>query len=205
MKTNEQYSDAIHKLAPSGFIMPAPQDDTNLSTLFSAFADALLAVDNEANDILSDTFPDSAGSFLTDWERVLGLPREGISGQTAQERRDVVLAWLNISPYSTKQFFIDIAAVMGFTITVEDKEDDAGLGDFEWRVITSSDLPVSYFRTGQSRCGEPLVNAGANEPLEALIEFFAPAHTTPSFQYVSNLIAEDSDNLVAENGDNLIG
>jgi hypothetical protein len=112
---------------------------------------------------------------------------------------------INVNEFSNKQFFEDIAAILGFDIVVEDRDEDPSLGPFEFLVTTSSDLPSTSFRVGESRAGERLVNPGAQEPLEALIEFFAPAHTTPSFFYASNLIAENGDNLIAEDGDNLIG
>jgi uncharacterized protein YmfQ (DUF2313 family) len=204
MGTSEQYRKAIHQIAPMGLTWPGVSEDSNIGKIWETIGDALLCAEVAADTLLNDSFPDSAGNFLSDWERVLGLPRSGITGQTAQERRDTVLAWLNISPYSNKQFYVDIALVMGFVITVEDRNDDPTLGAFEWRVNASADFPPVYFRTGESRVGEPLLNAGSIEALESLIEFFSPAHTTVAFNYLSNLVTISGDNLVTIGNDNIV-
>jgi uncharacterized protein YmfQ (DUF2313 family) len=204
-RTSEQYRKALHGLAPQGLVWPEVADDSNLGKLWETIGDALLSLDNDSNSVLNDLFPDSVGTFLGDWSRVLGFPRFGFEDLTSSGQRDANLAWLNVNEFSNKQFFVDIAAILGFDIVVEDRDEDPTLGPFEFLITTSSDLPATFFRAGESRAGERLVNPGAQEPLEALIEFFAPAHTTPSFFYASNLIAEDGDNLIAEDGDNLIG
>lgn len=184
MRTLEDYRLAIIKLFPSGLIWPKTSDESNLVTLVDVIGNAMLTSDNDSLSMLNQLYPDSTGIFLEDFERVMSLPRPGITGQTRQQRRDVVLAWLNVSPTSEKQFFVDIAAVMGFSITVEDYGDDHTLGPFEWRVTSSLSAPVTVFKAGQSKAGDKLVDQGSNEPLESLINFFAPAHTVPIFNYV---------------------
>ena len=164
--------------------MPSTAEDSEVGKLFETIGDALLQAENSANAILDELFVDSTGVFLEDWSRVLGFPRCGITTLTAQEQRDANLAWLNISKVSTKAFFVDIAAVMGFTITVEDKNDDITLGAFEWRVSSLLDAPIAsgYFRTGESRCGEALSGVASADALKCIMLFFAPAHTTIYFQ-----------------------
>jgi uncharacterized protein YmfQ (DUF2313 family) len=204
MRTTEQYRQAIHELMPQGLTIPSSAEDSEIGELLEWVGEALLTAENAANDTLDDSFPSSAGNFLSDWERVLNLPRPGIVDQTASERRDVVLAWLNISQFSNKAFFVSIAAVMGFDIIVTDRADDPSLSAFEWQVNMSADLPVTYFMTGQGRVGEPLVDAGSVDALESLIRFFSPAHTTVSFNYLSNLNTISGDNLTTISNNNII-
>jgi uncharacterized protein YmfQ (DUF2313 family) len=189
---------------PQGMIIPSSAEDSTIGELLEWIGSELLTAENAANDTLVEGFPSSTGEFLADWERVLGLPREGIVDQNVTERRDTVLAWLNISAFSNADFFVSIAAVMGFEIIVTDRADNPALSAFEWRVSTSADLPTTFFRTGQSRTGEALVDAGTVNALESLIEFFAPAHTTVLFSYLSNLNTISGDNLVTISNNNII-
>lgn len=183
MRTLEQYTGAIVKLAPQGMLWPSVSDDSELINLWATIAQSLLSADNAAAGMLNESYPDSIGSFLPDWTRVLGFPRCEIEGLSDQEQLNANLAWLNISEYSNKQFFIDIAATLGFTITVEDQNDDPVLNAFEFRVTSSLTAPTVYFKTGESVCGDKLVDTGNNDQLECLINFFAPAHTKPIFVY----------------------
>lgn len=205
MSTQSQYERAVNGLLPSGLIFPCVEEDSTLGKLLSTIAASVLASENATDATKEEMYPDIVGSFSDEWAAIAGFPRFGFEDLTAQQQRDAVLAWLNVNAFSNKQFFVDIAAIMGYEVIVEDRNDDTTIGDFEFIVTTSSDLPLVYFMTGQSTTGEPLVSTGSQEPLEALIEFFAPAHTTPAFFYASNLISETGDNLISETGDNLIG
>jgi uncharacterized protein YmfQ (DUF2313 family) len=201
--TVEQYRSAVFGLAPDGLLFPHTQDDSEVGELFSVIAQALVNVDGATKEIASELFPDRAGAFVWDWARILGFPRCELDLSTSQQR-EANLAWLNIGKYSTKQFFVDIAAIMGYTILVEDRNDDPTLGAFEFRVTSVATAPVTYFKSDISRAGDRLVDPGSNDPLECLINFFAPAHTTPIFNYVSNLLRINGDNLTTIGGDNLI-
>jgi uncharacterized protein YmfQ (DUF2313 family) len=184
MRTEEQYNKVAHQIAPQGMIWPSISDNSEIGKLWATVAKSLLDADTESGSMLDESYPDSTGIFLEDWTRVLGFPRCSISDLNDQQQRDANLAWLNISPYSNKQFFIDIAAVLGYTITIEDKNDDITLGAFEFRVTSSLTAPTTIFKVGQSKVGDKLVDSGSNDPLECLINFFAPAHTVPIFVYV---------------------
>lgn len=305
MSTESQYIKAVHQIAPQGMIWPDIADDSDIGKLFALIGETLFVADNNAANMLDESYPDFVGMFSDDWARVLGFPRCSISGLTAQQQRDANLAWLNISPYSNKQFFIDIAASLGYTITVEDLNDGTtydsstygaealtngdfesgtspwvlsnativngilslnngsasqtgviasgtvrvqvqvnnisgeiafyggtilsstisttglheieiasngadfivttiGASDsadidfvsvrqktastgtfnpFEFVIRSTFDSPVTIFKVGQSKVGQKLVSGESNDPLECLINFFAPAHTKPIFVY----------------------
>lgn len=123
------------QLWPRGDLHPKPGAGSNLELLWTALMQEANRFGCEAEEKLNEVMPDQTGAFLEDWERILGLPLCGEQLESREERRDMVLAMLNIGPFTNLQFFTDIAALFGFTITAE-----------EFRP----------FRAGSSRAGEPL-------------------------------------------------
>jgi uncharacterized protein YmfQ (DUF2313 family) len=178
-----EYRDALHNLLPQGMIWPNSSDDSNLGTLLDVVAQALANADGRAHDTLSNMYPDSSGAFFTDWERVLDLPRPGITGQTVAQRVGTILAWLNIDPLSNKQFYVDIAALMGYTVTVEDKNDDGTLAAEQVRINATGVGDPIIFRAGIGSAGDRIIEYPGNEPLEDLILFFRPTGTQIIFNY----------------------
>jgi uncharacterized protein YmfQ (DUF2313 family) len=75
---------------------------------------------------------------------------------------------------------------MGYTVTIEEllpNTDGYGLeGRFRWRV-TFTGIAVIYFRAGQSRAGDPLIDAGIASALEGLFSELKPAHTQVIYAY----------------------
>ena len=194
MSTLEKYTQANFKTAPTGYLMPNYSDDSELKKLFETIADGLLDAQIEADQQLDEVFPDNAGAYLADWERILGLPLEGLENLTTQQRLGMVKNWLNIDPLSNAEFFVKIAEAAGYTITITTFEpfragsgragESLSFGDYSY-LYFQVNAPASTaitFKTGSSRAGEPLVDYG-NDALETLIKFFAPAHAIVLFDY----------------------
>jgi uncharacterized protein YmfQ (DUF2313 family) len=90
-------------------------------------------------------------------------------------------------------YFIGLAAAHGYAIQIEtysafrvdiNRAEDPlydSAWDYAWTVFSAEETYV-YFRADASHANEPLV-AWGNEPLECLIETYAPAHTIPMFEY----------------------
>lgn len=149
-------------------------------------------VQSRAEDLLNEMFPDQSFELLTDWERVCGL----IPGaeDTLQLRRDRVIRKLRERGGLSREYFIALAADLGYTVTIEELQPfTCGInrcGDrlfveeirFVWRVAVSGQS-VYYFRTGQSSAGERLVWWNAVQELEDLFNDLKPAHTFIIFDY----------------------
>ena len=147
-----------------------------------------------AGEVIAETFPCTvAAEMLPEWEATLGLPDCEALG-TIQQRQAAVCAKFSMRGGQSIQYFIDLAAANGFTITittysafrvdmnrVEDPLYDSAW-DYAW-MVTSPAETVVYFRTDVSLVEEPLASWG-NAQLECLIEKYAPAHTIPMFEYV---------------------
>ncbi len=177
-----QYINAMFKLGPSGFIMPEQPDASNYGTLLEVIAQAAFNAQTIADDNLDEIFPDIIGAYLSDWERVLDLPPCGLTDLPAQQRSEIVLAWLNMGPNTTADFLVELAATIGYTITITyDGTIAASERNFHFEVNAASETAI-YFRAEDSAAGERLVSYG-NNALECVINYFKPAHTLATFIY----------------------
>lgn len=188
------YLDLLKALLPVGAAFPR-DDDTKMHDLLHGMADELARLDGRGVDLLREILPSTTVELLTDWERVAGLPDRcnGELEETLQGRRATLLSKLSSGGGQSPQYFIDVAAALGFEITITEFRpfragwssagDPLTNGDwvFYWRVNAPEETIVS-FRAGLSRAGEPLRSWG-NELLECKINTLKPAHTIVLFAY----------------------
>jgi uncharacterized protein YmfQ (DUF2313 family) len=190
MNTLEQFTQAHFKLAPQGMAMPTYADDSNLKKLFQNAGRQLKNAETAADAVADEIMPDSSGAFLADWERVLGLPLSGLGTLKGAQRLAFIETWLYAGELSNAQFFIDIAALAGYTITVTEftpddpppapaDPDDAYL----YFQINYPATTALYFRAGTSRAGDRLVEYG-NDALIFIIKYFKPAHAKVLFNQI---------------------
>ena len=209
MNSLEQFTQAHFKLAPQGSAMPTYSDDSNVRRLFQTLGNALKRAETEADLVANEIMPDRAGAFMADWERVLGLPLAGLENLTSAQRLAFIRAWLYCGELSNAQFFIDIAALAGYTITVTEFSpldavfDAGGNAVFDAggnRVYVGSPPPAPadpddaylyfqinypaatplYFIAGSGRAGERLVTFDSSALL-FIIKYFKPAHAKVLF------------------------
>ena len=179
------HADALTLLFPTE-ISGVFRDDTALEGLH------LDAAETSAELLLKEMFPDLAETLLMDWERVCGLyPGET---DTVQARRDAVMRRLRERGGLSRQYFIDLAATYGWTITIDEfAAFRAGInrcGDalyqeeviWIWRVNVPA-RAVYRFRAGTSAAGERLNWWIQETVLEELLEDLKPAHTYVFFNW----------------------
>ena len=68
--------------------------------------------------LLYELFPDQATELLSDWERVCGLTLDDT--ETPQSRRQRVVAQLRSVGRMDQAYYIELAAELGYTITIEE-------------------------------------------------------------------------------------
>ena len=193
MATSEQYIELLQNYLPPGRAWPR-EPDADLTRLIGALADALARDHNRALDLIEEADPRTTLELLPDWERVAGLPGPcGSLADTLQERRNQLVAQITARGGQSPQFYIDVAAALGFTVTVTEFKPflcgQNACGDpiysADWRLrwlVNGPEVTVREFRCGQSTCGEPLRDWG-NEILECVISRISPAHTEVGFTY----------------------
>ncbi|MBI5205098.1 MAG: DUF2313 domain-containing protein [Nitrospirae bacterium] len=144
------------------------------------------------DNLLKEMFPDGAYELLCCWERVCGITPG--ADDTLQLRRNSIIRKLREIGRLDRKYFMDVAAAMGYTITIEELHPFmAGLsyaGDtlyveesiFIWRVHISGQS-LYYFRSGESSAAERLLWWPVQTIIEDLLNDLKPAHTYIIFVY----------------------
>jgi uncharacterized protein YmfQ (DUF2313 family) len=189
--STKDYLQQLQALLPKG---PAwtHEADALITQLLTAFAEEFARVDQRIDNLVNEADPRTTNELLTDWERVAGLPDlcTGIP-ETIALRRELLVAKLTNLGGQSKQFYIDLAAKLGFTITITEFKrwrvtslvNDPLNGvewAFVWRVNAAQDTIRKFTVAG--RVNEPLASWG-NTALECAISRLKPAHTYVQFAY----------------------
>ena len=142
------------------------------------------ACEARAGDLLNEMFADTVDETLSDWERVCGLTPS--ASDTLQMRRNAIIAKLREHGSLSLPHYSALIALMGYTFSIEELRagtDGTGAeGIFRWRV-TFENMPFYWFRVGQSRAGERLVDGVLPTAMEGLLTELKPAHTQIIFAY----------------------
>lgn len=168
-----------------------------LSALLAAEASALTSAQSSVDSLYDQIWPET-GAALDEWERVLGLPDPCLVGEglAVRQRIAAIMAKLRGLGGQSKAFFIQLAASLGYAITItEFRPARAGIavaGDAvngtDWTsawVINAEEVNVFIARAGSAAAGEALAVWG-NKLLECRIRDMRPAHTTLIFSYGAN-------------------
>lgn len=129
-------------------------------------------VSESAAELLLEKFPNTAALTINDWERICGL--SAAASETLQARRDAVVTKLRSAGGLSRAYFINLAANMGYTITID--EPFATEGPHVWR-ITVADQPIYEFYADQSCAEELLLDWSTSTALEGLFNELKPAHS----------------------------
>lgn len=194
------YQAQLAALLPHGRAWPR-EDGSTLMQLAHAKAEELARIDGRVSDLLEEVDPRTTLELLDDWERVAGLPDSCIAApDSIAERRAAIQSRITAIGGQTIGYFVDLAATIGFAITIDEFRPfriGSDVGDrlcgegwaHVWRVNVQPPaadagfgLTIRYFRVGQSAVGERLVGFGSLD-LECIIRRAAPAHSTVIFAY----------------------
>lgn len=187
----QRYSNLLTALLPRGLAW-VDAANNKLGDLLLALADELARVDARESDLLDEADPRTTYEMLSDWEAAFGLPDPCVTvSLTLEQRLDSLYAKVTNEGGQSRQFFIDLAASLGYDITitefdpftVESTVDELLYNDdwqFAWQV-NAPDETVNYF-TVNSDVDTALANWG-NQRLECGISRLKPAHTTIIFAY----------------------
>ncbi len=190
-----EYTSALNGLLPTGLAWTRNPDSV-MSATIRAIARSYHRVDQEAHTLLEGGFPATATIMLPEWEKSLGLPDDCAIGEidSISLRQKSVISKLLRTGGQSSGYFIDLAAELGFSITItEFSQARAGMsacgaainGDewpFVWR-INSPATTINYAVAGGSYCGDPLRSWG-NKKLECQFQKISPSHTILQFGYV---------------------
>lgn len=125
-----------------------------------------------AEQLLGEMFPDLATESIQEWERICAIlpPVDA----TLQSRRSKIIQELRKTGSMTAQYYIDLAASMGYTVTID--EPFAIEGPHVWR-ITFTELPTYEFYADESCAEELLLDWPSQSVAEGLFQDLKPAHS----------------------------
>lgn len=120
MRTKEQHANALAAYLPNGRMFEAKNiDGSNLRQLLRGLAGELSTAQGYLKTLEEEYFPDTTELFLSEWERVVGIPDDCFDGAgTIAERRTAVIVKLVSLGAQTAEDFEVIAALFGKTVTV---------------------------------------------------------------------------------------
>jgi len=189
--TVEQYIQEMKALLPRGIFWETEDGDV-LNNLLSALSEELARIDARATGLLDEVDPRTVYELLPDSERELGLP-DSCTDQvdTLAERRDALHSKLISVGGQSRQYFIDIIAVLGYVVTITEFKPyfvtsavNYPIYDTRWRFVFQINAPATTVRL-MTVCDE--VNSGlrmwGNASLECLTNKLKPAHTQVIFSY----------------------
>lgn len=184
-----------------------------MQRLLLAFGAELARVDCRLDDLVRESYPGTAVELLDDWERELGLPGEcGTPPTELAARQAAAAAKFSQRGGQSRAFFIDLAAMLGFPISIFEHEPydcnsacDAPVNGELWRFVWDVQQPATPVvpMDCNSPCNASLLEYG-NPDVECAIRPLAPAHTHVRFTYGTfdpgSLVALNFGTLAAPSG-----
>ncbi|VVP56981.1 YmfQ family protein [Pseudomonas fluorescens] len=190
----DEYRNQLAQLLPPGFAIPA-YEGTEAYLLLDGIAQELARLDGRAETLIKEANPATTTELLPDWERVAGLPDCCSNGEdsSVEERRRALLAKLTATGGQSAAYFIEVAAALGYTITITEfhpfrvgmSQVGQALSNEDWIYtwrVNAPEQTVTTFKVGLSTVGDPLASWG-NDLLECYLNKIKPAHTILLFGY----------------------
>jgi uncharacterized protein YmfQ (DUF2313 family) len=189
--TATDYLAELQGLIPQGAAWPRDVN-TNVTRLLYGLAEECARVDGRADQLLYEDDPRVTSEMLDDWERAFGLPDPCVTDaqSIAQRRRSLVTRITTIGGQS-RQYFIDLAASLGSTITIDEfapytVNDDVNtpIYGIEWRYtwrVNGIANPITLFDV-TGAVTDPLGSWGT-AAVQCLFARLKPAHTNVIFNY----------------------
>ncbi len=189
--TAADYLQQIRALTRRGRLWLMPPGSV-MEQFHTAFAQEIVRVDQRVLDLEDEADPRTTVELLPDYERVFGLPDPDAPAPVGLEARQQALTakWASKGGQS-RQFFIDLAARLGYAITIMEYrpftcestcitpvyEDDAR---YLWQI--NAPATHSTLFTCESGCQDPLRDIG-NDILEAAMKRHQPSYTVLLFSF----------------------
>lgn len=128
LRTIEEQAQSLANYLPGGRVFAPKNDaDSNLRKLLRGMAAELYKADGYIRTYQQEIVPDETVLFIDEWERAVGIPDDCFPGTgSIDTRRLHVLVKLASLGVQTEQDFIDLAALFGVTVTIEQGSTQGG-------------------------------------------------------------------------------
>lgn len=192
------WAEAAGKLLPPGALWHLRANGV-LQSLLRGMADEFARIEERSLGLYAEMNVESITELIGEWEESWGIPGECENlSTTLIQRRYALAGKIASTGGQSAEYFIQVAARMGWEITIEEHVPPApgpltewGAGSgltgagwiYTWIVHAPAFL-VDYFTAGESLAGEPLTTTeGLAALLECTLEAIAPAHAVLLFEY----------------------
>lgn len=118
--TVEQHTQSLADYMPNGDLFVAKNfEGSNFRRLLRGWAFELQRLEATFIEVAQEYNIYTTNDFISEWERMVGIPDSCFSNdKNIETRRRQVIIKLSAEGVNTKQDFIDLAALLGFTITI---------------------------------------------------------------------------------------
>ena len=165
-------------------LLPPVSYDPNgkiLSAQMTAEANALQGALEQLEGVEAAIFPESAGPYISDWERVYGITPT--PGATQEQRVQAVLAAMGDMGGQSIPYFVRLASLFGVPVNIETFRVPVAGRLSTGAPMYSGDWPYTW------RVNAPLGNY-FNTPMEQRITERRPANTEVVFGYGKEVVAQ---------------
>lgn len=195
--SKEQYLQQALALLPNGLLWDGfRQPGSGVYEMLEACAEEFARIDARRSDLRNELDPRSSLELQPEWEVFSDMPDVcSLPGETLQERRQLVVSKLTYRGGQSRQFYLDLAASLGYTIEIyEYKPFVCGIsrcGDnlhgghdvrHTWRIHITGPR-ITRFRCGPSQCGDKLLKITRAEGLECKLRQINQAHRNLIISY----------------------
>lgn len=167
-----------------------------MTNFLTSTAEEMKLVNDRTEALQVELDPRTTSELLPDWERLLALPDEcsDPDNTSVATRRREILAKLTGQGSISRQYYIDLAARLGYTVTIYEYRqflagvshagDPVSNGDWVhcW-LVTAAGGSADFFEAGVDFAGDPLA-VYSDGVLECYINKVKPAETLVFFAYV---------------------
>lgn len=174
----DDYLAAMMSLGHRGRAWPT-EPGTVRSAVMIGLAQSYVRSGARAVNLIDDASPATTSELLPEWEKSLGLPDPcTVTDPSTAQRKAAVLAKFIATGGQSSEYFIAVAAALGYTITITELPTA-----YHWQINAPS-ITVSFFHLGIGVCGDFFWTTD-NTELECRIRAIMPAHTVLTFNYTS--------------------
>lgn len=119
--SKDEHAQSLANFLPNGDLFAAKNiQESTFRNLLNGLAIELQRCEQLLADTTSEHDIRYTSNFIEEWERALGIPDDCFDNTgTLEERRTNLLIKLAAPGVSTEQDFIDLAAMLGYVITIE--------------------------------------------------------------------------------------
>lgn len=142
--TREEQADVIAQYLPNNpCFIDKNIDNTVLRNILLGLASQWMQVRSYNNEVYNEYNPETTTKYISEWEQMVGIPNECIPiANTLEERRKFILLKLAGLYAETEQQIINIASILGLSITISKGEEAS---------VISENLTIPFILIGEKQ------------------------------------------------------